>query len=177
MDAAGLSDRVLVATISEFGRRLRENASGLDHGSASSMLMFGPVTPGRHGEPSPLGGLDDCGNLRTTVPFDRYLATLAQDRLGVEAGSVLPGNPQLTRTQPGSSVVAQAGFRGRQVHRVAFGRSAEAGDGYCVPVHNPSRVASAGQNTRTAASTTVLSSSVVSSSFSAAASASSLAST
>jgi uncharacterized protein (DUF1501 family) len=94
IDAAGLSDRVLVATTSEFGRRFRENASGLDHGSASSMLMFGPVTPGRHGEPSPLGGLDDRGNLRTTVPFDRYLATMAQDWLGIEAGSVLPGGPQ-----------------------------------------------------------------------------------
>lgn len=94
IDAAGLSDRVLVATTSEFGRRFRENSSGLDHGSASSMLMFGPVTPGRQGEPSPLGGLDDRGNLRTTVPFDRYLATLAQDWLGVEAGSVLPGDPQ-----------------------------------------------------------------------------------
>ena len=91
---AGLSDRVLVATTSEFGRRVTENSSGLDHGSASSMLLFGPVAPGRYGEPSPLGDLDRNGNLKTTVPFERYLATLAQDWLGVESGSVLDGAPQ-----------------------------------------------------------------------------------
>ena len=93
MDEAGLSDRVLVATTSEFGRRVNENSSGLDHGSASSMLLLGPVEPGRHGEPSPLGDLDRRGNLKTTVPFERYLATLAQDWLGVESGAVLDGAP------------------------------------------------------------------------------------
>ncbi len=93
MDEAGLSDRVLVATTSEFGRRVNENSSGLDHGSASSMLLFGPVAPGRYGEPSPLGDLDRRGNLKTTVPFERYLATLAQDWLGVESGAVLDGSP------------------------------------------------------------------------------------
>ncbi len=93
MDQAGLADRVLVATTSEFGRRVTENSSGLDHGSASSMLLFGPVPKVRYGEPSPLGDLDRNGNLKTTVTFDRYLATLAQDWLGVESGSVLDGAP------------------------------------------------------------------------------------
>ena len=93
MEEAGLSDRVLVATTSEFGRRVNENSSGLDHGSASSMLLFGPVVPGRYGEPSPLGDLDRNGNLKTTVPFERYLATLAQDWLGVESGAVLDASP------------------------------------------------------------------------------------
>ena len=93
IDQAGLSDRVLVATTSEFGRRVNENSSGLDHGSASSMLLIGPVAPGRYGEPSPLGDLDRNGNLKTTVPFERYLATLAQDWLGVEAGAVLDTSP------------------------------------------------------------------------------------
>lgn len=91
---AGVADRVLVATSSEFGRRVRENGSGLDHGAASSMLVMGPVTTGRAGEPSPMTDLDGNGNLKTTVPFDRYLATLSQDWLGVEAGSVLPNAPQ-----------------------------------------------------------------------------------
>lgn len=94
IDGAGMSDRVLVATSSEFGRRVRQNGSGLDHGAASSMLLVGPVTPGRHGEPSPLTDLDGNGNLRTTIPFDRYLATLAQDWLGVDAASVLAEGPE-----------------------------------------------------------------------------------
>ena len=93
IDGAGLSERVLVATTSEFGRRLSENGSGLDHGAASSMLMFGPVPPGRAGDPSPMNDLDGNGNLKTTVPFDRYLATLAEDWLGVEAASILPESP------------------------------------------------------------------------------------
>lgn len=91
---AGMADRVLVATTSEFGRRVRENGSGLDHGAASSMIMAGPIRPGRHGEMSPLTDLDGRDNLKTTVPFDRYLATISQEWLGVEAGSVLPGTPE-----------------------------------------------------------------------------------
>lgn len=94
LEAAGMLDRVLVATTSEFGRRVRENGSGLDHGAGSSMLLVGPVRPGRHGEPSPLNDLDGNGNLKTTVPLDRYLATLAQDWMGIEAASVLPDSPQ-----------------------------------------------------------------------------------
>jgi uncharacterized protein (DUF1501 family) len=93
MEAAGLADRVLVATSSEFGRRVSQNGSGLDHGAASSMLLLGPVRPGRVGDPSPLNDLDRNGNLRTTIPFDRYLATLAQDWLAVEAASILPEAP------------------------------------------------------------------------------------
>ncbi|MGB5759105.1 MAG: DUF1501 domain-containing protein [Acidimicrobiales bacterium] len=94
IDNAGMSDRVLVATSSEFGRRVDENGSGLDHGAASSMLVLGPVPPGRAGDPSPVGDLDRNGNLKTTVPFDRYLATLAQDWLGIDAASVLPDAPE-----------------------------------------------------------------------------------
>lgn len=94
IDAAGMSDRVLVATSSEFGRRLSQNGSGLDHGAASAMMLVGPVRAGRIGDPSPLNDLDGNGNLRTTLAFDRYLAALAQEWLGVEAGLVLPNAPQ-----------------------------------------------------------------------------------
>lgn len=90
---AGMADRVLVATTSEFGRRVTENSSGLDHGAASTMLLFGPVAPGRLGDPSPINNLDDRGNLKTTIGFDRYLASLAQEWLGVEAASILEGTP------------------------------------------------------------------------------------
>lgn len=95
MQVAGRSNDVLVATTSEFGRRVPENGRGLDHGSASTMLLAGAVTPGRFGEPSPLDDLDDDDNLRVTVPFDRYLGTLAESWLGVEAASVLPSEPEV----------------------------------------------------------------------------------
>jgi uncharacterized protein (DUF1501 family) len=91
----GLAERVLVATSSEFGRRVRQNGSGFDHGNASTMLLFGPVLPGRYGQAPSLTDLDDHGNLKTTVPFDSYLGTLAETWLGVEAGSVLPTAPEV----------------------------------------------------------------------------------
>ncbi|MDH3678603.1 MAG: DUF1501 domain-containing protein [Acidimicrobiia bacterium] len=92
---SGMAERVLVATSSEFGRRAEENATGLDHGAASTMLLFGPVRPGRYGAPSSFDDLDDRGNLKTMVPFDSYLGTLAEDWLGVEAATVLPTTPEL----------------------------------------------------------------------------------
>lgn len=94
IEAVGMADRVLVATTSEFGRRVSQNGSGLDHGSASSMLLVGPIRSGRIGDPSPINDLDRNGNLKTTIAFDRYLAALAQEWLGIEAGSVLPNSPQ-----------------------------------------------------------------------------------
>ncbi len=94
IESVGMGDRVLVATTSEFGRRVSQNGSGLDHGSASSMLMVGPIRPGRIGDPSPINDLDGNGNLKTTIAFDRYLAALAQEWLGIEAGAVLPNSPQ-----------------------------------------------------------------------------------
>ena len=95
MDDAGRADDVLVATTSEFGRRVPENGRGLDHGSASTMLLAGAVEAGRFGEPPSVEDLDEDDNLRVTVPFDRYLGTLAENWLGVEAASVLPSEPDV----------------------------------------------------------------------------------
>jgi uncharacterized protein (DUF1501 family) len=93
LDAAGLADRVLIATTSEFGRRAEETGEGgLDHGTASTMLLAGPVGAVRLGEPVDYGRLDDDGNVAATVPFDRYQATLAE-WLGVPPGEVLAGGP------------------------------------------------------------------------------------
>ena len=85
----GLADDVLVATVSELGRRVEEHNGGLDHGAASTMLLAGPVADGRFGERPSLDDLDEDGNLKVAVGFDRYLATLAEEWLGVEAASVL----------------------------------------------------------------------------------------
>ena len=74
---AGMSDRVLVATTSEFGRRAKDNGSnGLDHGAASVALLAGAVHKGMHGDYSSLNSLDDGDNLKATVPLGDYLATL-----------------------------------------------------------------------------------------------------
>ena len=96
MESAGLADRVAVATISEFGRRAGESSGGgLDHGVASAAMVINGPPAGRYGIPSPLDDLDIRGNLRTTVGFDRYLGSLAQEWLGVRASAVLPNNPEV----------------------------------------------------------------------------------
>lgn len=90
LDTRGIADRVLVATMSEFGRTVGENGSGgLDHGEASSMMLFGPVVPGLHGEPPSLSGLEPEDGLRAAIAFDRYLATIAEDWFEVPADSVV----------------------------------------------------------------------------------------
>ena len=88
--AHGLSDRVLVATTSEFGRRPEANGGGTDHGTASTMLLMGPVTSGRHGLPVDFGRLDENGNAKATVSMADYYVTLA-GWLGVRPEDAMAG--------------------------------------------------------------------------------------
>lgn len=91
----GHGERVLVATTSEFGRRPEENGdAGLDHGTASTMLLAGPVRSGRLGEQPSFTDLDDDGNVTATMSMNDYYATLAESWFGVPAASVLPGSPR-----------------------------------------------------------------------------------
>ena len=91
LDNLGIADRVLVATMSEFGRTVGENGSGgLDHGEASSMLLFGPVQPGLHGEAPAFNGLQAEDGLPASIPFDHYFATLAEQWFDVPANDIVP---------------------------------------------------------------------------------------
>ena len=64
----GLEDRVITMTFSEFGRRIRSNASyGTDHGTAAPMLFFGScVQPGIIGS-NPV--IDDQVGVQDGVPM------------------------------------------------------------------------------------------------------------
>jgi uncharacterized protein (DUF1501 family) len=96
LGSRGVLDRVLVATTSEFGRRVPDNGSGgLDHGAASSMLLAGAVNAGQYGEAPSLDDLDEGDNLRATVSLDSYYATLSA-WLGVPAGDVVADAEVLT---------------------------------------------------------------------------------
>ena len=96
MDDAGWGDRVLVATTTEFGRRVAENGTGFDHGTSSAMFLFGQGDRGRFGDRPSLTSLDDDGNPAVTVGFDRYLATLAEEWLGLDAAAVLESDEVTT---------------------------------------------------------------------------------
>jgi uncharacterized protein (DUF1501 family) len=90
LDGAGASDRAIVMTVSEFGRRPAENGSGTDHGTAAPQFVIGAkVKGGRYGAPPSLTQLDDQGNLVHTTDFRSLYATALQDWLGVEAEPVV----------------------------------------------------------------------------------------
>ncbi|MDG4807674.1 DUF1501 domain-containing protein [Micromonospora sp. WMMD1120] len=82
--------KVVVAVYSEFGRRVRANASdGTDHGTASDMLLLGAgVRGGWHGDPPSLTDLDD-GDLKYTTDFRDVYATLLERVLDTDPGPVL----------------------------------------------------------------------------------------
>lgn len=89
--AEGLEDRALVMTVSEFGRRLKQNgvgaeASGTDHGAASMQLLYGPmVRAGRIGAALDLDDLDNDGNPRHRIDFRCVYAGILEDWLGGDA--------------------------------------------------------------------------------------------
>ena len=84
--ATGDDRRVLLVTFSEFGRRVRENASmGTDHGAAAPLFCVGGgLNPGVLGDPPDLEDLDD-GDVKFRVDFRRVYSTLLERWLGVDA--------------------------------------------------------------------------------------------
>jgi uncharacterized protein (DUF1501 family) len=97
-DLGPTMDRVTVVTMSEFGRRTAENASGgVDHGWGNAMLLLGGGVAGGvvHGD---FRGLDTTqlteGDVTATTDFRWVLADLLVNRCGAtldEARAVFPG--------------------------------------------------------------------------------------
>ncbi|TAK74432.1 MAG: DUF1501 domain-containing protein [Dehalococcoidia bacterium] len=82
-----------VATVmwTEFGRRVKENASGgTDHGTATPMFVIGGgVRPGLYGDQPPTTSTDSNGDLKYTTDFRSVYASIIEQRFGVEAKDVL----------------------------------------------------------------------------------------
>jgi len=90
--AARLAERVAVLVFSEFGRQVRENASGgTDHGTAAPVFLAGPgVQSGLVGAAPNL--LDLVGNApKMTMDFRRVYATILEDWFGVPSKDALGG--------------------------------------------------------------------------------------
>jgi uncharacterized protein (DUF1501 family) len=94
MGATERGRAVVVLVYSEFGRRVRANASdGTDHGTASNVFVLGHgVDGGRliHEQPS-LTDLDD-GDLKATVDFRDIYASMLAEVLGADAEKILDGH-------------------------------------------------------------------------------------
>ena len=86
----GHDQRVMLLAFSEFGRRVKENASqGTDHGAAAPMFAAGGrVRPGLIGKHPSLTDLDD-GDLKFHTDFRQMYATVLDQWLGGDSTQVL----------------------------------------------------------------------------------------
>lgn len=89
--AAGLEKEVLVVVFSEFGRRVKQNASnGTDHGTAGPVFLIGSSLkkPGLYNAMPAMDQLDGNGDLRFTVDFRRIYAAVLRDQLDTDPASI-----------------------------------------------------------------------------------------
>jgi len=91
-DLGDLAAKVTLVTISEFGRRTRENANyGLDHGYGNAMLLLGAGVRGGqyYGNWPGLTNTAD-GDLLVTTDYRSVLSEVITKRLGASTGAVFP---------------------------------------------------------------------------------------
>jgi uncharacterized protein (DUF1501 family) len=90
MERDKLLDRVLLMTISEFGRTVKENGRrGTGHGAAAPILMVGGKMKNRIvGKHPSLKDLDN-GALKFHTDFRRIYATVLESWLGFESRQIL----------------------------------------------------------------------------------------
>ena len=91
-DLGPLADKVTVVTISEFGRRIQENASGgTDHGYGNAMFLAGAgVNGGYYAKwPGLTNSLD--ADLLVTTDYRSVLSEVAVSRFGASPAAVFPG--------------------------------------------------------------------------------------
>jgi uncharacterized protein (DUF1501 family) len=87
------ADDVVLFIFSEFGRRIRDNGSGTDHGSGGAAFVIGQaVQGGMYGEYPSLKVEDQLeGDLHFNNDFRCTYATLLEQWLGVESAPIVNG--------------------------------------------------------------------------------------
>ncbi len=93
------ADNVIVLMFSEFGRRVRDNGSGTDHGAAGVAFVIGDaVKGGQYGEyPSRKAENLQQGDLVPNMDFRGLYTTLLEDWLGLDAKPIVKGNFEAPR--------------------------------------------------------------------------------
>ena len=93
-DGEPLSNRVVMFVFTEFGRRVRDNGSGTDHGSGGVAFAVGdPVRGGMYSEYPSLAEPDLVeGDLAFNTDFRGVYGTLVERWLGLDAQPVVGGN-------------------------------------------------------------------------------------
>lgn len=87
-------DNVLMFLFSEFGRRVRDNGSGTDHGAAGACFAIGPsVAGGMHSEyPQTRSEALEQGDLAPNLDFRGVYSTILEDWLGLDAVPIVNGH-------------------------------------------------------------------------------------
>ena len=93
----GVEDRVVMLVFTEFGRRVKDNGSGTDHGSGGlSMVLGAPVKGGQYGQfPSMQEGDLLEGDLHFSYDYRGLYGTLAEKWLGLDATSIVGGHHEM----------------------------------------------------------------------------------
>ena len=88
------SEEVVTLVFTEFGRRVRENGSGTDHGAGGVAFVIGDaIKGGLYGEyPSLEPGKLDEGDLQWNNDFRNTYATLLEQWMGVDSHDILDGS-------------------------------------------------------------------------------------
>lgn len=85
---AKLLQNVTLVIFSEFGRRVKDNGSGTDHGTAAPMFIIGGSNKGKVFGTNPnLSDLDN-GDLKHEIDFRSVYASLLQDKMNFDAKKI-----------------------------------------------------------------------------------------
>ncbi|MCH8206634.1 MAG: DUF1501 domain-containing protein, partial [Chloroflexi bacterium] len=87
-------DNVVMLLFSEFGRRVKDNGSGTDHGAAGVAFLIGPhVNGGMHGEyPETRAEALDQGDLVPNQDFRGLYSSVLEDWLRLDSVPIVNGN-------------------------------------------------------------------------------------
>ncbi|MCI0790674.1 MAG: DUF1501 domain-containing protein [Chloroflexi bacterium] len=95
LKAHDAADNVVMLVFTEFGRRIRDNGSGTDHGSGGGAYIIGePVAGGLYSEYPSLKSEDWAKgeDLEHTIDFRGIYGTMLEQWMGIEASPIVGGN-------------------------------------------------------------------------------------
>lgn len=89
----GTEDDATILVFSEFGRRIKDNGSGSDHGSGGgAFLIGGAVNGGLYGEYPSLAEAEQIeGDLRSNNDFRSVYTNILEDWMGLDAAPIVNG--------------------------------------------------------------------------------------
>lgn len=92
---AKLLQNVTIVVFSEFGRRVKDNGNGTDHGTAAPMFIIGGSNKGQIIGNNPNLSDLDAGDLKHQIDFRSVYASILEDKLKIKANQIGISNKKL----------------------------------------------------------------------------------